>query len=639
MSRTRVAAGLVLAVLIVYSNAMGGAFHYDDFHSLVNNTSVRDTSLIPSFFTDASHFSADSDKSMYRPLVLLSYSLNYALHGAGILGYQVLNLLLHLGCVLLVWQVVLRVEAGKGRSHVAAWAALLFAIHPIASEPVNYVSSRSETLAAFFLLLAFWLALRSPRQMPGSVLAFCAGLLSKATTATLPFLLLTWPAAKLTDSESGSGSGLASWTHSWRTRVMRLLPYAGALVAYILVLGFGGLLPTSRAEPVRDVLTQLATQWKAVSYYLQLLLMPVHQSVDPAFGEGTWSQIAVWMAAAMALSLLGLILVHSRGRRRWWLLWPVWLALPASAVPLNVLVNEHRIYLASAGLFVSLAVLLHRQRRWQRPAVAGLVILATLPVQRSQVWATEMSLWADAVQQAPHNSRARVHLGTALREAGAMGQARAQFAAAVRIAPHLLPAHTNLANLLYEEANATASVPLLQQASAQYEKILQIEANHREALTGLGNTYLALGETLAAQQSYGQAISSHPDYPDAYDNLAMLRFSLGDYRGADQLLAEVARLEPDNVDALRRQGDARALSGDFPGAVTVYRQACGSPAADVVPCYNLGETLFHLAQSTSAPQSAAHAREAMKVFEDLHRRFGTYRGSNERLNQLRGLTN
>ena len=629
MNRVHVTAGLIAAVVVVYANAMSGAFHYDDFHSLVNNISIRDAASMPSFFTDASHFSADADKSMYRPLVLVSYAVNYAIHGGDPLGFQLLNLLLHLGCVLLVWQVALRVE-GKVRARGAVLAALLFAVHPVGSEPVNYVSSRSESLAALLLLLALWLALRSRPRTLLSVSSFCAALLSKATAAALPMLMLTWPVGSLTE------------------RARRLWPYAGALIGYVAILGFAGLLPVSRSQPVRDMAAQLATQCKAISYYMQLLIMPVHQSVDPAFAEGAWSQVATWGALVLGLSLLAVILSGSRGRQRWWLLWPVWVALPASAVPLNVLVNEHRIYLASAGLFVCLAMLLVRQGmvrqglvriRWRPYTVALVGILAILTMQRNQVWASELTLWSDAVALAPNSSRARVHLGTALREEGPLGPAQEQFERALQIDPHLLPARTNLANLLYEQATTdpTPKTPLLQRAASQYRQILGINSRHREALTNLGNTYLALGDTMAAIATYDQAIEAHPDYPDAYDNLARLKFDMADFPGTAGLLEEVIRLEPGNTGALRRLGDARAMGGDLPGAVVVYRKACRSDRADASACYNLGEALFHLTQSQPETQATRYAQEAIQVFDGIRRQLGPYRRTDERLAQLRGM--
>ena len=603
-------------VVIIYANSLSGVFHYDDFHSVVNNTSIREVGKIPAYFSEPAHFSADLDKIMYRPLLLVSYAVNYALHGYDVLGYHVVNLLLHLGCVLLLWRIVVCLE-GPQRQQVAMMSALLFALHPVASEPVNYISSRSETLAGILLLLSLWLAVRTPRQTAGSIAGFCAGLLSKATAASLPFLLLSWPEGTLS------------------ARIRRVAPYAMALTGYVLLLELAGLLPTARSEPVRSGMAQLATQWKAVTYYLQLLLMPVNQSVDPPFLEGAWSQWAVWAALGLSLSLLGLVVSRCRGRLRWWLLWPLWLALPASAVPLNVLVNEHRIYLASAGLFVALAVLLARQTHLRRPMVALLVALAVLSFQRNQVWASELSLWSDAVLKAPQSSRGRVHLGTALREEGQMSKAREQFEMALLLDATLLPARINLANILYEQALGRRPVDtgLLRRAAAEYEAILQVDEAHREALTNLGNACRALGDLSQAEGVYQRAIRHHPQYPDAYDNLAMLYADQAEHLRAAELLVEVVRLEPSRGEAHKRLGDQYFQANDLLGALDAYRLACQLEPGEPSFCYNLGELCFHLSRQPY-PQAQQYGEEAERVYGDLKRRHGAYRNTQQRLNQL-----
>ena len=114
MSRTWTGAGaLLLVCLLGYANSLSGSFHYDDFHSIVDNPHIRTLRNAPAFFIDPLMFSGDPDKKMYRPLVLLSYAGNYALGGYEVRGYHLVNILLHLGCSLLVWRLGLRL-CGSG---------------------------------------------------------------------------------------------------------------------------------------------------------------------------------------------------------------------------------------------------------------------------------------------------------------------------------------------------------------------------------------------------------------------------------------------------------------------------------------------------------------------------------------------
>ena len=139
MIRSVWAQAILLAglVVVLYSNSLKGSFHYDDFHSIVDNPNIRQLENIPTFFVDPTLFSQDPQKAMYRPLLLVSYALNYAVGQYRVEGYHLVNIGLHLACTLLVWSLGSR--AGLGRQGRLA-AALLFAVHPLASEPVNYLT-------------------------------------------------------------------------------------------------------------------------------------------------------------------------------------------------------------------------------------------------------------------------------------------------------------------------------------------------------------------------------------------------------------------------------------------------------------------------------------------------------------------
>jgi hypothetical protein len=139
-------------VAILYGSSLDGRFHYDDFHSIVQNPHIRELGNSAAFFVNTDMFSVDEDKAMYRPLLLLSFALNYAFHGYDIVGYHVVNIALHYACVLLVWGIAIRMGCTQ---FVALIVAAMFCAHPLATEPVNYISSRSELMGACFFLRHF----------------------------------------------------------------------------------------------------------------------------------------------------------------------------------------------------------------------------------------------------------------------------------------------------------------------------------------------------------------------------------------------------------------------------------------------------------------------------------------------------
>ena len=134
------AALLPLLLLLVYAGSFDNAFHYDDIHSLVENPHIRSLANIPAFFHQPELFSEDPKGAMFRPLVLTSYALNYALGEYRVEGYHLFNLLLHLANSLLVYLIL---NKWWGSPMKAFAGGALFALHPINCESVNYICSRS----------------------------------------------------------------------------------------------------------------------------------------------------------------------------------------------------------------------------------------------------------------------------------------------------------------------------------------------------------------------------------------------------------------------------------------------------------------------------------------------------------------
>lgn len=159
---------LLLVTTSVYVNSLGNAFQYDDEHLLTRNQSVRGLANIPAFF-DPGMFSRNPGSEMYRPLVLVSYALNYNLGGYDVREYHFFNLLVHTVCGCLVYGALSQLFGGN--REVAFLDALLFAIHPVTTEPVNYISSRSESMAVLFVLLRLSLFIK----FAGGVTTKCYG--------------------------------------------------------------------------------------------------------------------------------------------------------------------------------------------------------------------------------------------------------------------------------------------------------------------------------------------------------------------------------------------------------------------------------------------------------------------------------
>jgi len=464
-----IAAGaLVLALAAVYNNVFANSFHYDDFHSLVDNPHVRSLGNWSAFFQDPTTFSSMPERAMYRPLVLLSYALNYHWGGYDVWGYHLVNLFLHLSVALAVYGLV-RV-LGKG-PRPALWGALFFALHPLGSEPVNYISSRSESLCALFYIVSL-VAYIQWRQRGGqwvavSLIVFAAALLAKSVAAVLPAALLIYE------------------IHLTRRPNLRRIAYVVGAYGGVIALYIWGArrwLGDSFAEPVRSFGVQWLTQIKALVYYTYLAVFPVHLSVEPAFSESTTLADGVVVLVLFLTVVAAYLLLRTFSLAVLFAGWVLLPLLPSSLMPLNVLVNEHRMYLPIAFLCAGGAYFFSRYSLGDKGRVWGLVALVVfggIIRQRNAEWASELSLWGDAAQKAPYAYRAHMHYARALELEGRVEEALPHFFRAVECAPEVAETHYNLANILRVMGR-------LPEANAAYASSLLAQAERRKTYCGTG---------------------------------------------------------------------------------------------------------------------------------------------------------
>lgn len=583
---------LIVAVCgVVYANSLGGSFHYDDEHSVANNINIRDFSRqnLARFFVDPAMFSVDADKGMYRPVLLVTYALNFALDraiaeslgrdgpgGFGVHGYHLVNILIHAANACLVWWLT-GLLGGTRATRLAA--GLLFAAYPICTEPVNYISSRSESLAALFYLLGMAAFIRGRGQ--GRILwvswgALALGLLTKSTLITLPSVLLLYDLLFLSRGE---------WQRLRAQMWRRHAPGWAISLIYVAIISANGFLGRSAGNPVRHAWPQFLTQVKAMGHYLHLLAAPVHLSVERQFAvQETARDPVVVMAFLVILSLGGLTALAWRWRQRltvFLLGWGVTVLLPVLIFPLNVLVNERRVYLSCAALCIGLAQAfpLEVGKRWHEgwrwvPAAVLIAWLGTLTFQHNRVWADDFSLWRDATVQSPMMPRVFLYLGNAHKDAalreGAKeavrahwdsavvayrrvieldrdpelslralnnvggvhfvlreyGPAEEAFRRAVDINPEYADALVNLGSATLERARHQIDLEARREGMEEcidlYKRALAIRPNHYQAHGNIGVAYQDLGQYDEARQSYERAIYLNPRDYNTYKNLGNL---------------------------------------------------------------------------------------------------------------------
>ncbi len=522
---------------------------------------------------------APAPDRLYRPLVMFSFALNYAVGGLAPAGYLAVNIALHTLMTALLWRLADRLV---GDRRVAAAAAGLFAVHPIHVEAIANVVGRADILAAIFLTGGvLWL-----RPPPGVALAarrvaFAAGcfllaLLCKESAACYPVL-----AAVALGSGGLAPAGQRARRLAWITTLLAL-----PIVAY-LPLRFVALDGVLTHPGVAEQMVNPLVAARGVERLIGIcqiaglaargLLLPIWQSsdyglavVDPFAG---WTPTAVLGAAALILLGFGALRILRRDAVRrvtgeWCVLLLGSYALVSNAVLLvGTALGERLLYLPSAAAcggiaWLGAAAARSLTRRLGGVATRGavatlavvLLLMAVQTVRRSGDWRDGATLARRDVGNWPRSAQlhalAAYYAGAAADRVppddpaatAARRLAQEHLQNSLRICPDNLTATKLLAEVLMRSNDLSGATRLLRSVVARRPEEWQAHAN----LAML----LADQDPAAALAHAERAYEINPRSLQTRLNLAESLISIGQWRrAADLMRAALADLPAG--DALR----------------------------------------------------------------------------------------
>jgi len=439
-------------VFIAYLNSFPGVFQFDDYNVIVDDTVIHSWSA---WFSDLSHG--------IRPALKFTYMLNWT-SGMGIFGFHLFNIIVHMSNVFLFYFIVLKfteytsIGASPALSDKPAfWAALLFALHPVQTEAVTYISGRSSSLMSLFYLgsiLAYikgtevhkplWRTIISP-------LLFLVAVMTKEVAVTLPFALILWE--RVCHPEK-------SWRTALRDQTVHWLLLIGMFIIILTHPGYARLLES--AFKARVVLENLYSQINAVTYLISRLFLINRLNIDPDLPVITsWSlRLAGESLFLSSFLLLGFLSLKKKPWFGFGILWFFLHLIPTnSVVPRLDVVNERQLYLSSCGIFLAFAIeamrLYDTLRQKQKLSGTGIVALtivlfATLgsfTVSRNQTYRSEIALWKDVTLKSPNKARGYNNLGYALAIAGRTEEAKKAYTTALSLRPDYALARANLAEI------------------------------------------------------------------------------------------------------------------------------------------------------------------------------------------------
>jgi tetratricopeptide (TPR) repeat protein len=607
-----VALAVALAALaaVLYLPTLDDPWHFDDRAELE--------------WPGVRQFAPEIPPGSYRGgVVLWSWALDYRRSGEDPRAFHATNVAVHAACVVLVFALALAL--GRGRSAgdrgrgtrasrgEAALAAAIFAVHPIAIQSVAYVTQRSTSIAALFLLgtlVGWWEFRRADRGRIGRAVALIAslvcyqlGLHAKHVAAIAPAVLIAAELGGLVRSDRGRDfrtalAPLAAYVLLAAFRFRTLAPAVRRRIerAFAPPVESGPLEGTAFLDPgwspvgPLDPAEYLATQCRVIVTYLRQLVFPSGLGVDPAVeASRSLAEPAVLVSAAL---LVAIAVLAWRGRRRAPLaslgaaLFFLGLAPTSSFVPSPDLAFEHRVYVPLVGFAVAAATgILAIGRCLGRPgpavlAVPVLVALAVTTHVRLRVWDSDLALWADASAKSPEKIRPRFNLALALQEAGRDAEAEREYERVLARQPGHPLALNNLGNLLRARGEVRRAIPLYEDALAQ-------APHYFEARLNLGNAYLDLGDPDGAAARYREVLERDPEHFAARYNLGKIHESRGEWTAAIAEYERARDARPADSRAWNDLGCAQLQVGRVREAVESLEEAARISGGEATVRYNL----------------------------------------------------
>jgi tetratricopeptide (TPR) repeat protein len=555
---------IALAVILIARPTLHHPLLHDDLHTIVLNPALRQPAAWPDFFTHPETFSPEA--RMYRPLLMISYVLNLRLAGLDPFGFHLVNLMLHLFACSMVFWLSRLLPPLKPWSF---WITILFALHPVHTEALNYISCRSDLGASAFGLLAIAACLQlaaAEKFRPGlailAILAFAVALGFKASAIVVPALILL---LDFLFFHQGRLQNLGDFSSTRRKAVAAtFLGLVLIALAYLALRRSLALETFFLSQPARPVPVNLLTQTRALILYLRLLFWPEHLSLehqlpilesplDPAF---LGPAILIFLLLVLALACVRKAPVISLAVG-WFLICP----LPTFYVPLNVIASENRLYLASlSGVWILVA--LARLATGDPPKKAGRVLLAlvaiafaVLSLHRHPVWSSGLTLWRDAVRKAPAVARNHVNYGIELRTAGRAQDAVRQYLWALRLDPKDSKAYSNLATAYYDLGRPEDEFDALR-------KTLELDPANVVARRNLAYALAEAGRKQEAIEVLSEAVRLAPRRADLRSSLGALYLHLGRIEEGKRELEESLRLNPEQPEVRAALEQVRKSRGD-----------------------------------------------------------------------------
>lgn len=634
---------MILATATIYSNTLNSDFILDDMMAIKGSSRVRMTELSIGGLIDATktHFYAS------RPLSVMSFAISLHLFGEDVFYYHLINMILHLSCGVLVYFCFKNTLHLINRNRdpnplfisnetpanidvkiiwISFFSALLWMVHPVQTQAVNYMVQRMTLMFALFYLLALFLYIKGRQSTinlnkalfyTGCGFSGILSIASKENGATLPFFLFLY-----------EWFFFRSLSRNWLKRKAPILLTVLIICIIAVFYLFGDEIIyniTSKYERRDFTLYQrLLTESRVVVYYLSLLLYPnpsrlnLHHSFSVSHSIIT--PITTLSSILMILFMISLG-IWGIYKKKYLISFGIFWFLGNLAIESTILalelIFEHRVYFPSVMFMILPSYFLFRyvkSEKLVKSILAALLVLCSIGTfQRNEIWQDEEALLYDAVTKAPLNERAQNNYACKLFQKNRYKEAIPHLKKAIEIDPHYIEAYLNMgvalsrlnkvdeAIIYFEKtieldpSNAKAHQNLgmmhiinkdNEKAILYLQKSIHLDPYLDAAFNNLGTIYLRQDDISHALIYYKKAISINPYSVKARRNIAKLYFQTKQYEEGLKHLVKNVEFNPKSVDAHNELGIALLSTGNIEIAITEFNIALRiDPTSEIAKIY------------------------------------------------------
>ena len=544
--------------LLLYLNATYGKFVYDDFKIIVENCFIKEWKYFPKIFTK-DYFTISGEMS-YRPIVTISYFVDYAIWRLNPFGFHLTNVILHTLNAVLFYLLLNAVLQNK---KIVLFSTLFFVTHLALVETINAVGYREDLLSATFLLVSLIYFVKSDNLLYRtnnqrgftlfyaiSLIAYLCALFSKEMAITFPVLLPLFTIF----------SGKKIWPGILKRFKGIYIGYITVSLFYIIIrfIVFRNHELKAAYQP-SGFLVNTLTMIKILASYIKLSFFPFSLNADyvvPLVKTPLEGSFILSITFLISIFIIFAILTKLRNMFACWMAWFFIMILPVmNILPIGNIMAERYLYIPVMGFCVAKGILIYRiTDRTLSPRAIPLrrmvqLVLVILMIGgygfsiiwKNGDWRDELTLWTKTIQRSPNSQRAHCNLGNVYMESGLIEKAQMEYQTALELNPKNANVHFNL-GLAYEKVGKAT------EAIREYITVIQLDPNSFNAHYALGTLYQGLGLTDKTIDEFQKIIMLYPNNMNVCKKLVFLYLDDKKDMGMSQYyLKELLKIDPTQV--------------------------------------------------------------------------------------------